>query len=186
MRPQCVKAMPDRRAQRLMIHSRTENFQVREEQDPVSAFFPCLTLGLLRGQEYCWGDGEFPSWCMFAMGFILCYFGSPPVSAVNWKRLGVSWGPVYCLSALWKHVWDQNFQERNLDAWRSPGEERAQHWIFFFKAWPGQDPFHLAGLFSSLVPSKQGRHSWQLSVDQPAPWHCTDQAGWRFWCTKVP
>lgn len=74
MRPQCVKAMPDRRAQRLMIHSRTENFQVREEQDPVSAFFLCLTLGLLKGQEYCWGDGGFPSPCMFYHGFYSVLF----------------------------------------------------------------------------------------------------------------
>lgn len=47
------------------------------------------------------------------------------------------------------------------------GEERAQHWKFFFQVWPGQDSFHLAGIFSSLVPPEQGKRTQLAIVSGP-------------------
>lgn len=131
-----------------------------EEQDPVFAFLPCLTLGLLKGQEYCWGDGGFSSQCMLYPGVysVVVFLRSPPVSAVNWKRLWVSWGVLFIACLPFEKISGIRIFRRET---RMPGdtlgEEWAQHWMFL-KAWPGQDPFHLAGLFSSsMLPESQKR-----------------------------
>lgn len=166
MRPQCVKAMPDRRAQRLMTRSRTENFQVREEQDPVSAFFPFLTLGLLTGQEYCWGCRGFPSPCMFYHGFYSVLFWITSSFTGELEKAGSVLGPVYCLCPL-KTCLGSEFSGKKPGCLEVPWRKNGQHWKLFFKVWPRQDPFYLAGFFSSLIPPEQQKRTQLAIVSGP-------------------
>lgn len=68
MRLQYVKVMPDRRVQRLMIHSRTENFQVGKES-------PSLLISPWDSQEaYNVVEGIFLNYAYFTEGFILLFW----------------------------------------------------------------------------------------------------------------